>query len=69
VGRLQVLLQTGRLKIAHVLPEAEVLVKEWLACHVKITTTAHDTSGAWRDGTPDDLVLAVALACWYGARA
>jgi hypothetical protein len=69
LGCLQVLLQTGRLKIARALPEAGVLVKEWLACHVKITTTAHDTDGAWRDGAHDDLVLAVALACWYGEQA
>jgi hypothetical protein len=66
VGCLQVLLQTGRLKIASALPEAEVLVKELLAFQVKITSTAHDTYGAWREGAHDDRVLAVALACWYG---
>jgi hypothetical protein len=69
VGYLHVWLQTGRRKIASALPEAEALVKAWLACHVKITTTAHDTDGAWRDGMHDDLMLAGALACWYGARA
>ena len=26
--------------------------------------TAHDSYGAWREGTHDDLVLAVALALW-----
>jgi hypothetical protein len=61
-----VLLQTGRLKIASALPEAEVLVKELLAFQVKITSTAHDAYGAWREGVHDDLVLALALATWYG---
>jgi hypothetical protein len=66
VGCLQVLLQTGRLKIARALPEAELLSKELLAFQVKITSHAHDTYGAWREGTHDDLVLALALATWYG---
>jgi hypothetical protein len=66
VGCLQVLLQTGRLKIASGLPEVEVLVKELLNFQVKITASAHDTYGAWREGAHDDLVLALALATWYG---
>jgi hypothetical protein len=66
VSVLQVLLQTGRMKIASALPEAEVLVKELLTFQVKITSNAHDTYGAWREGTHDDLVLALALAAWYG---
>jgi hypothetical protein len=66
VGCLQVLLQTGRLKIASALPEAGLLVKELLAFQVKITASAHDTYGAWREGAHDDLVLALALATWYG---
>jgi hypothetical protein len=68
VGCLQVLLQTGRLKIASALPEANLLVKELLAFQVKITSHAHDTYGAWREGTHDDLVLALALAVWYGSQ-
>lgn len=35
-----------------------------LSFQVKITDAGNDTYGAWRDGTHDDLVLAVALACW-----
>jgi hypothetical protein len=31
---------------------------------VKISQTGHDSYGAWREGTHDDLLLAVALACW-----
>jgi len=68
VSTLQVLLQTERLKVAEGLPEAATLVREMLAFEVKITDTAHDMYGAWREGAHDDLVLAVALACWYGER-
>jgi hypothetical protein len=53
------------LKVARNLPEAELLARELLNFQVKITATAHDTYGAWREGTHDDLVLAVALVCWW----
>jgi hypothetical protein len=62
----QVLLQNERLKIAQGLPESSTLVKELLNYRVKIDpTTAHDSYNA-REGAHDDLVLAVALACWLG---
>lgn len=66
VSTLQVLLQSGRLKIAEGLPEARTLIQELLNFRVKISMNAHDTYGAWREGVHDDLVLAVALACWLG---
>jgi hypothetical protein len=66
VSTVQVLLQSQRLLIAQALPAAEDFVKELLAFQVKITSSAHDVYGSWREGTHDDLVLAVALACWYG---
>jgi hypothetical protein len=28
--------------------------------------TGHDSYEAWRESVHDDLVLAVALACWHG---
>ncbi len=68
VGCLQALLQTRRLQIAHALPEAETLVRELEAFRVRVTDSAHETFGAWRDGQHDDLVLAVALAAWVGER-
>jgi hypothetical protein len=40
--------------------------KELLAFRVKIIVTPHDTYEPWRERAHDDLVLAVALACWYG---
>lgn len=70
VSTLQILLQTGRLKVAAGLPEASTLVRELMNFQFKIDPrTAHDSYGAWREGAHDDLVLAVALACWYSERA
>jgi len=67
VSVLQVLLQTKRLKIAAALPLAQTLQQELLTFHVKIDSrTAHDSYSAWREKDYDDLVLACALACWWG---
>ncbi len=58
-----------RLRVAEGLPDAAVLVEELLNFRVKIDPlTAHDSYGGWREKEHDDLVLAVALACWYGER-
>jgi hypothetical protein len=66
VSTLQVLLQGRRLKIAP-MPERELLTKELLAFRVKINvSTANESFEAWRERDHDDLVLAVALACWLG---
>lgn len=64
VGVIQVLLQTARLKIADV-PERATLLGELQTFEVKITPAANATYGAWREGTHDDLVLALALALWH----
>lgn len=68
VSTVQVLVQPrpSRLTIAPALPDAATLQSELLNFQVKITDTAHDTYGAWREGTHDDLVLAAALAAWAG---
>ncbi len=69
VSTAQVFLQGRRLAIAAALPEAATLTRELLAFQVKISAeTAHDSYGAWREGSHDDLVLAVALALWAGER-
>ncbi len=69
VATLQVLFQTSRLKISSKLPLAEVLQNELLNFKVKIDpATAHDSYSAWREGIHDDLVLSVALACWWAER-
>ena len=68
-GVLQVLFQSGRIKVARSLREAETLMRELAQFRVKISIqTGHDSYEAWREGDHDDLVLAVALACWYGVK-
>ena len=63
VSVLQTLLQTKRLTIAR-LPERETLVRELLEFKVKISAALNEIYGSWRERAHDDLVLAVALACW-----
>jgi hypothetical protein len=64
VGTVRLLLQAGRLKIAQSLPLASLLAKELLDFRLKITPAANEIFEA-RQGAHDDLVLAVALACWF----
>ena len=69
VGSLQVLFQSGRLKISKKLPLASVLQTELMNFKVKIDpVTAHDSYSAWREQDHDDLVLSVAMAAWWGAQ-
>lgn len=68
VSCVQVGLQNRTLKIAAGLELAEVLSRELQNFSVKITDSANDVYGAWREGTHDDLVLAVALALWTASR-
>jgi hypothetical protein len=64
-----VLMQNGQLKIAENLELAPVLKRELLNFKVEINiATGHDSYEAWREGEHDDLVLAVAMACWTGER-
>jgi hypothetical protein len=66
---VQVLLQTRRLRWATSLPEAVTLQAELNNFKAKISLSGHDSYGAdddWREGNHDDLVLSVALGCWYG---
>ena len=61
---LQVLLQNGELQIAAGLEHGAALVKEMAEMRVKVTAEGNEQFGAWREGEHDDLVFAVALACW-----
>jgi hypothetical protein len=62
---LQVLLESGQLKIAYTLEHAETLKRELLNFRVKVNVSSgHDSYDAWREGDHDDLVLAAALAAW-----
>jgi hypothetical protein len=66
ISGLQVLLQSRRLQIAKALPESRVLQEELSRFQTKITAADSEVFGAWRSGSHDDLVVAVALAAWLG---
>jgi len=61
---LQVMLQCGGLRIAAGLKDAPALLDELMSVQVKTSAAGHEQYGAWREGKHDDLVLAVAMACW-----
>lgn len=65
---IQRLLQEGRLKMPANHPMAETLTTELTGFRVKINLRGHDSYGAgedWRSAPHDDLVLGLALACWF----
>jgi hypothetical protein len=66
VGLVQAGLQTGSLKIVPSLKLASLLRTELLNFQVKVTPSANEVFGNWREGAHDDLVLAVAMAAWLG---
>ncbi len=65
VSRLQVLLQTDRLKLPKT-PEALALAEELLNFEIRVDPNGQDHYGAFRVGTHDDLVIALGLAVLYG---
>jgi hypothetical protein len=66
VGTVQAALQTGSLRIVPLLPLADTLKAELLGFQVRITVSANEQFGAWREGAHDDLVFAVAIGLWLG---
>ena len=69
VGIVSVRLQNQSLRFTKAGPFAAILQRELLNFRVKIDpVTAHDSYSAWRDGDHDDLVLATAIAVWWGDR-
>jgi hypothetical protein len=65
---LQVLLQSRRLKVAEGLPEANLLRAELGAFRLRRVALADTDTPEWRVRQHDDLVFAVALACWHAER-
>ena len=64
---LVALFQTARLQVAAGLELAPVLATELLNFKVKVNVASgHDSYEAWRENVHDDLVLSVAMACWFG---
>src|SRR5947209_5874586 len=68
VTGLQLLLQGRRLAIPAGLPEADLLARELGNFRAKASLAANPLEAEWREGRDDDLVLAVALACWKAGR-
>src|SRR5579871_956446 len=64
IAGLQVVLQNGELQIAAELALGPARVREMAEMRVKVTAEGNARYGAWREGEHDDLVFAVALACW-----
>lgn len=61
---LQVLLRQGGLRIARGMKFRPALVEELADMQVRISPNGSEQFGARRKGKHDDLVLAVAMACW-----
>jgi hypothetical protein len=68
VSILQILLQAGRLKISNALQVAPVLERELLRFSLRHRAADEDLSDCWRENDHDDLVFAVAMACYYFER-
>ncbi len=68
ISAAQVLFQQRRLKIAASLPEAQTLLAELRDFKYKITAASNLTYESWREGSRDDLVLALSLAVWEASR-
>jgi hypothetical protein len=64
VSELEVIYATEALLMADDLEFADALMEELDGMEVKPTESGNEKIGAWREGTHDDLVLAVALAVW-----
>ena len=64
---LQGLLRSKRLQIAP-LPERSTLAHELMAFQVSVTKSGSETFAARSERDHDDLVVAVALATWWGER-
>ena len=65
ISSTQVLLQTGRLKIARSLPHAALLARELVNFRFKVGQERSEDALDWRE---DDLVLALAIVAWEAER-
>jgi hypothetical protein len=65
VTGLQLALQSRRLKVAPDLPDTELLAKELSNFRLQRVSISEADAAEWRVNRNDDLVFAVALACWH----
>ena len=76
VTAVQLLLQQNRLRIPRQLPHARILQSELMHFEYEISASGHIRYGAagaadslsWRERPHDDLVLSIAVACWYAEK-
>jgi threonine dehydrogenase-like Zn-dependent dehydrogenase len=66
--RLLTMVENGRLHIADGLPEGRALLREITQIKVRTRNCGRARIATWRHGEHDDLVFAVALACWGALR-
>lgn len=64
VAGVQLALQNKVLQVAARMKGAAVLREEMQEMRVRVSSTGHETFGAMRQGTHDDLVVALALSVW-----
>jgi hypothetical protein len=63
---LMLALQQRHFRASTQLKEATVLFREGHKFSWKVSDAGNDQYGAWREGQHDDLLLAVAIAVWWG---
>ncbi len=68
IASVQLALEKGELRIARELRAAGALVEELVDVRRTARESGRDRVGAERAGEHDDLVIALALACWKGRR-
>jgi hypothetical protein len=64
IAYIQVLLEKGELRIARDLRGARMLLRELMDVQEKLKSSGATRVGADGSGEHDDLVIALALACW-----
>ncbi|MFN0170108.1 MAG: hypothetical protein ACKV22_27115 [Bryobacteraceae bacterium] len=65
---LSILLEREKLHCVWRLLFAQALYNEFRNFKVKVRPNGRWSLGGFRDGTHDDLVMSVALACWYARK-
>ncbi len=68
IASVQLGLEKGELRIAQTLRGADALVEELVDVRKTYRESGRDRVGAEGTGEHDDLVIALALACWKGRR-
>ncbi|MBI2486636.1 MAG: hypothetical protein HYW01_06695 [Deltaproteobacteria bacterium] len=66
IANLQFLFVAERLRIKQDLPLSNIIIKEILNYRLKNSSLDHENQKVCKEETHDDLVFALALACWYG---